>query len=238
MKILKRNYGHRNLILFLILSLIYLQTIHSLSIGRTFFSLVSIKSFIFDHYFVGILTAIAGIMVINIKKYSDVILLICLISIVGENFILLSGSFNKLNLVLSFLYLVFAFYFYITWELEVALAAFNPNFSTLDLEKESRFKIKATIYSSSEENDGIETLVTNIDSTSCFLLLNRDQDFKLNKSGKYHIKSVYENVKFCNQVRVVSAYGRGIGFVFEEAPDQRLSLAELYKVCLQRGIVA
>ena len=238
MKILKRNYGHRNLILFLILSLVYLQAIHSLSIGRTFYSLLSLKSFFFDHYFIGIFTAIAGIMVIKIKKYSDVILLICLISIVGENFILLSGSFNKLNLVLSFLYLVFAFYFYISWELEVELAAFNPNFTIFDLEKESRFKIKAKIYSSSEEKDGIEALVTNIDSTSCFLLLNHDQEFKLNKSGKYYVKSIYENVKFCNQVRVVSAYGRGIGFVFEEAPDQHLSLSVLYKVCLQRGIVA
>ena len=81
MKILKRNYGHRNLILFLILSLVYLQAIHSLSIGRTFYSLVSVKSFFFDHYFIGILTAVTGIMVIKIKKYSDVVLLICLIII-------------------------------------------------------------------------------------------------------------------------------------------------------------
>jgi hypothetical protein len=237
MKILKRNYGHRNLIIFLILSLIYLQAIHSLSVGQSFFSLNSIKIFCVNHYIIWILTAFAGFMVVKIKKYSDVILLMCLISIVGENFILLSGSFNKLNLILSFLYLLFAFYFYITWELEVTLAAFNPKFSMFDLEKESRFKIRATIFSSEDKNNGVDALVTNIDSTSCFLLISPGQDLKLNKSGKYYVNSVYENVKFCNNVRIVSAYDRGIGFVFEEAQDKRLSWSELYKVCLQRGIV-
>ena len=103
MKILKRNYGHRNLIIFLVLSLVYLQAIYSLSNGLTFFSMASFHSFFVNHYFIFIITAIAAYMVMKIKKFSEYFLLICLIVIVGKNFILLSDSFNKLSLGFNFI---------------------------------------------------------------------------------------------------------------------------------------
>ena len=238
MKILKRNYGHRNLILFLILSLAYLQAVYSLSVGRSFFSLASLQSFFKSHYFILVIAVVTGFMVINIKKYSELMLLICLTSIVGKNFILLSGSFNKLTLILSFLYLVFAFYFFVTWELEVSLASFNPCFSIHDLEKESRFRIQARIYTNDDKAVGVNALVTNIDEHSCFLLLNKEASLSLNPSAKFYLESVYEGIHFRNQVRLVSAYDRGFGFVFEKSSDTRVSWSELYKVCLQRGLVS
>lgn len=237
MKILKRNYGHRNLILFLLLSLVYLQAIYSLSIGHSLFSLISFRSFFISHYLILLLTLITGFMVMKIKKYSEIMLLICLIIIVGKNFFLLSDSFNKLTLVLNFIYLVFAFYFFITWELEVGLASFNPRFSTHDLEKESRFKLRASICLNEEGSDGIEAIITNIDEGSCFLLLPKEANFELNSSKKYLIESVYEGVHFKHNARLVSSYGQGIGLVFEDYPDARVSWSELYKVCLERGIV-
>ena len=237
MKVLKRNYGHRNLILFLVLSLVYLQAIHSLSIGRTIFSLLSLRSFLTGHYLILALTAFAGGMIIKIKKYSELILLICLVAMVGENFILLSASFNKLTLVLNFIYLVFAFYFFITWELEVGLASFNPKFSTNDLEKESRFKLQASIRSSRNDAGGVNARITNIDEDSCFLLFDKNSIFEPTPSGKYFLESFYEGVCFQHYASLVSSYDRGIGLVFEDSPDARVSWSELYKVCLDRGIV-
>lgn len=178
-----------------------------------------------------------GVMVVNIKKYSAVMLFVCLSAIVGKNFILLSDSFNKLTLALNFIYLVFAFYFFITWELEVGLASFNPKFSTHDLEKDSRFKLRASIYASEGEDGRIESLITNIDEESCFLLLPQAMNLGLNSSKKYVLESIYEGVHFRHNARLVSCYDRGIGLVFEDSPDARVSWSELYKVCLERGLV-
>lgn len=238
MKILKRNYGHRNLIVFLILSLVYLQAIYSLSNGRTFFSLDSLRTFFSSHYLILALTVVTSYMIVKIKKFSEIFLLINLIIIVGKSFILLSDSFNKLTLVLNFIYLIFAFYFFITWELEVALASFNPKFSSHDLEKETRFKIGALISTDAEGEDTIPALITNIDLYSCFLLLPVNSTLMIDPSRLYFLESNFEGVRFRQSARVVSVYDRGIGLYFDEPLDARVSWSELYKVCLERGIVA
>lgn len=237
MKILKRNYGHRNLIIFLILSLVYLQSVSSLSHGNSLFSLLSLRSFFIDHYIILLLTAITSFMVIKIKKYSQIVLLVCLTIIVGKSFILLSDSFNKLTLVLNFIYLVFSFYFFVSWELEVELAAFNPLFTKHDLEKESRFRLEAVVSTSEAGEAQVRARITNIDEESCFLLLPKDSELELNPSKIYFLDTNYEGVHFRHRARLVSSYDRGIGLVFESFPDARVSWSELYKVCLERGLV-
>jgi hypothetical protein len=237
MKILKKNYGHRNLILFLIFSVIYTHTIYLISIGKSLFSIFSLRSFFIEHYLILAGAMITGFMVLKIKKYSEIALMIFLIVLVGKNFVLMSNSFNKLTLVSNFVFVVFAFYFFITWELEVALASFNPKFSSHDLEKESRFKIQASIYSNDDKSDAVVGVVTNIDENSCFILLPKNTHFVLNPGKKYLLESIYEDVQFLHSAYLVSAYDRGIGLVFGDSPDARVSWSELYKVCLQRGLV-
>jgi hypothetical protein len=237
MKILKRNYGHRNLLVFLALSLVYLQAIASLAVGRSLFSIPSLRSFFIEHYLILAGTIITGFFVTRLKKYSESVLLVCLIVIVGKNFILLSGSFNKLTLVLNFLYLVFAFYFFVNWELEVGLAAFNPNFTRFDLEKESRFKLSGKIELTSL-NQSVDVFITNLDEESCFLLLPHRNDITLSTSQTYTLVALYEGVLFKHNARLVSSYDRGIGLVFERSPNIRLTWSELYKVCLERGLVS
>lgn len=236
MKILRRNFEHRNLLIFLMLSLVYLQSISSLSAGISLFSLESLKSFLTEHYLILSLTVVACYLVTTLKRYSEIVLLVCLIAIVGKSFILLYGSFNKLTLVLDFIYLIFAFYYFVSWELEVGLACFNPNFSKLDLEKESRFKIEGKISSAETGENSIEVHVTNIDEESCFLLLPKDHLFDYAKT-EYYLESNYEGVHFKHKASLVSKYDRGIGLIFKKTPNTRATWSDLYKVCLERGLV-
>lgn len=235
MKILKRNYEHRNLLVFLFLSLIYLQAISSLSEGISLFTLESLKSFFLNNYIILVLTLTASYMVLKLKKYSEWILLTCLITIVGKSFILLSGSFNKLTLVLNFLYLVFAFYYFVSWELEVSLACFNPKFSRLDLEKEARFPLKGKISDNENGQNSIEVHISNIDEQSCYLLLPNGVDMP--SGSEFYLESVYEDVHFRHKARLVSKYDRGVGLMFLKTSNTRATWSELYKVCLERGIV-
>ena len=239
MKVLKRNYVHRNLILFLIFSLVYLQAIYSLSRGESVLSVEAIKSFLQNHYFILIVNLITSLMIIKVKKYSDKMLFFCLALITGKNFIMLAASFNKLILILNFIYLIFAFYFYITWELELVKASFNPLFSKRDLEKENRFHLKAQIEHISNGAQ-LDVVVTNIDEFGCFVLLSPvnipTKEFYSSDNGI--LKTVYEGVEFSHEAQLISRYDRGVGLEFKHVQKDysELNWSDLYKVCLERGL--
>ena len=237
MKIVRRNYELRNLIFFLVLSMIYLQAIYSLSRGISIVSVRSLQIFLTNHYLIFGLTILTIFMVGTIKKHSDKLLLLCLILITGKNFIMLAASFNKLILGLNFIYLIFAFYFFVTWELEIAKAAYNPMFSKRDLEKESRFHLQGQM-ENMESGQTLNVLITNIDEYGCFVLLADDDmvNFK-NLKGRYKLKASYEDVEFTHEAIILSRYDRGVGLEFYKGDSyNQLNWSELYKVCLQRGL--
>lgn len=239
MKVLKRNYEHRNLILFLIFSLVYLQAIYSLSRGESILNIEALKTFFKNHYIILAVNLITLYMVVKIKRHSDKMLLLCLTLIAGKNFIMLAASFNKLILGLNFVYLIFAFYFFVTWELEIAKASFNPLFTRRDLEKDSRFHLKGQIENVTNGST-VDVLVTNIDENGCFALIasTNDPSTKLDTSAQYRLKANYEGVEFTQEAELISSYDRGVGLEFKQikTPDHQLDWSELHKVCLERGL--
>lgn len=152
---------------------------------------------------------------------------------------MLAASFNKLILGLNFVYLIFAFYFFVTWELEIAKASFNPLFTRRDLEKDSRFHLKGQIENVTNGST-VDVLVTNIDENGCFALIasTNDPSTKLDTSAQYRLKANYEGVEFTQEAELISSYDRGVGLEFKQikTPDHQLDWSELHKVCLERGL--
>ena len=152
---------------------------------------------------------------------------------------MLAASFNKLILGLNFVYLIFAFYFFITWELETAKASFNPLFSKRDLEKETRFHLQGQIENMTTGSAALTIFITNIDEKSCFALLDstNDPNAKLDSSAQYRLKATYEGVEFLHDAELVSSYDRGVGLEFKQVKKENYQLdwSDLYKVCLERG---
>ena len=239
MKVLKRNYEHRNLILFLIFSLVYLQAIYSLSRGESILNIETLKTFFKNHYIILAVNLMTIFMVVKIKKHSDKMLLLCLTMIAGKNFIMLAASFNKLILGLNFVYLIFAFYFFVTWELEIAKASFNPLFSKRDLEKDTRFHLKGQIENVTDGTH-VDVLVTNIDENGCFALIasTNDPAVKLDSSAQYRLKATYEGIEFLHEAELISSYDRGVGLEFKQVQKAyyQLDWSDLHKVCLERGL--
>lgn len=152
---------------------------------------------------------------------------------------MLAASFNKLILGLNFVYLIFAFYFFVTWELEIAKASFNPLFTRRDLEKDTRFHLKGQM--ENVTNGSVtDVLVTNIDENGCFALIaaTNDPELKLESSAQYRLKANYEGIEFIQEAELISSYDRGVGLEFKrvKTPDYQLDWSELYKVCLERGL--
>ncbi len=232
MKIIKRNFEHRNIIIFLIFSVFYLQAVYSLSKRVSIFGVESLKALANENWFILAIVALTIFSIVKVKKYSDKLLLATLILISGKNFIMLSGSFNKLVLALNFIYLIFAFYFFITWELLVNKASFNPLFSRHDLEKEARFKIKAVLKGPVDQE--VEGLITNIDEQSCFIYIPQHEK-KLSPKGEFELTAIYEGVAFTQPALIVSRYDQGYGLQLLK-PNKGPSWSDLYKVCLERGL--
>lgn len=124
------------------------------------------------------------------------------------------------------------------WEIEVGFALYNPKYSKFDLQKESRFSISATIQSLKMPENSETALITNIDQHGCFLMLPKNTNLKLDTTQRFHLKATYEGVSFEQEAQLVTSYDHGIGLVFSEQPNTRLSWSELYNVCLERGLVS
>lgn len=165
--------------------------------------------------------------------------MVFLAAITAKNFIMLAASFNKLILGLNFIYLIFAFYFFITWELEILKASYNPQFSQNDLEKDSRFPLVGHV--ELEDGGRFDICITNIDENSCFAIVEkekRDQIKELNPNARYTLSAIYEGVKFTHKATLASTYDCGIGldFIKEKVPHSQLNWSDLHKVCLERGL--
>lgn len=230
MKVYKKKFAHRNILLFLSLSLVYLFIVFAFSIGGSFFSRTNILAFFLHYLGIILVYPVVFYSVLYFKKYAKYLVVIYLILIVGSSFIMLSASFNKLVLALNFAYTLFSFYFYITWEIERNDAGYNPLFSSIDLEKQSRFSIKGIVYSH-DRSKYQNVFLTNIDDKSCFVLL---------ETGSFSDKNAmleitFDGVVFCSKVKIISKYDQGVGFTFLESENATWSLSELCKICRQRG---
>ncbi len=226
------------MIIFIFLSQIYLQTIYSLSLGISVLSLDSIELFFSNSYLIFILGLFTIALVFKGKKYSDRVLLLFLCCVVVKNFFLLASSFNKMILVLNFLYLSFAFYFYMSWDVEISKACFNPRFSKNDLEKTTRFLIDGKLLDL-QENVLDEVKISNIDEHSCFIILNNEKAINsIHRHKEFILYTNLEGVEFYSRARLTAVYGQGLGFelITSNQKNTQPEWSELYKVCLERGL--
>ena len=123
-----------------------------------------------------------------------------------------------------------------SWEVEISKACFNPKFSRYDLEKSSRFLIEGKIYDN-EHNLLEEVKVSNIDESSCFVILNTNNFEKLMFKEDLFLSSSLEGVEFFSRAKISSIYDNGLGFeLVSTQQSNKPEWSELYKVCLERGI--
>lgn len=114
-------------------------------------------------------------------------------------------------------------------------------FSRNDLEKKSRFNLKGKV-ESLDTNESFDVLVTNIDTNSCFALVDSPEACelikKLNPKAQYRLTAEYEGIRFSHLAELTSTYDQGIGLnlLSEQHPVTQLNWSDLYKVCLERGL--
>lgn len=231
MKVYKKKFAHRNILVFLFLSVIYLRVVYAFSHGVSFFLQSNFIAFLINNLVVLFLLPVAIYSVFKFEKYAKILLIVFFTIIVITSFVLLSTSFNKLVLALNFAYVLFAFYFFTMWEIERDEAGYNPLFAQNDLEKQTRFNVEGRLFSE-DKSHSEKVYLTNIDENSCYVLLD---------TGHFNAKVAIlefelDGIAFSSKVNRISSYDQGLGFYFQDAKNSPWSLTELCKICRQRGM--
>jgi hypothetical protein len=231
MLIYKKQAVFRNIIIFILLSIVFLFTIEGISNN---YSVITYDIFVLfrKNWAIVLVGFITAAWIWTYRPYSRHAYIIFWILVSIKSFILLYSSFNKLVIVFNFIYLFFGFYFYTSLETFVKSAANVPNYSLHDIIINDRFKIKGHLFQKTKKTT-LECLLTNLDSSSCFVLAEFEEKIKLGE--QYLISFELEDVVFTSEALAISAYDKGVGFSFERDKDLR-SMSGLYKVCLDRSI--
>ena len=126
-QLLKRSAIIKNILIFQLLSLAYLQIVQSLHFGISAIDYKNTPQFLADPWIFISFTA-AFISTYLATKFASFFFGIFCAIILSKPIMYLFESFDKVILVLIFFYLIFSIYFILFWETEKKEAAYRPGF--------------------------------------------------------------------------------------------------------------
>lgn len=248
MNIVKRRQIVWHTLIFLVFSILYLYIEKSLSISVTAIDLTSFINYLNESKLLIILFFVAALSIYSIKKISKIILLFVIGYILYLMILVLYSDFNKLNFIITMIYLLIAGYFYIFWSLELAKALYNPIFTLNDLDIRSLVPIKVSI----KQNDIciIAGHLCNWDEDSCFVLIDsfKEQGVVLNeirKNKKITVEFFYSGKVFTNdgEICAISDELKGLGIELKidlnkiNSPQFSFDFVLLYSTLSKMGFV-
>lgn len=235
-KLLKRSAVLKNTIFFIILSFVYYHIIHSLSAQV---SALDVNFLIENALSSRLLIAFGLLSVLQVwmaKRISVLFLGVLFLWIFLESFVLFLDDFNKLTLILSFIYLIFAFYYLIFWKLELEEASYHPKFNLNDIRLRPAYPVKVKLTLS--EGEVYTGHISNLGENSCYILLDEKWDMI---RGELELQIYFEENQFDSYAQVVSMYGPGIGLRFKlKGPEENagsLGWTDFYAIMSDRGYV-
>lgn len=224
------------MILFLILSLLYFHIQASLFYDVSAFNIEQLRS-----HFAGKWTLL-GLFFLSIvsiwfaKKISKLLSLLFLLHLLYLMISFLIQDFDKVILLMIFLYIVTGFYFYFFWLDELKEPYYNPCYNVSDLNKVGSLSLPVTILDKDDLKH--EGYLTNWDSKSCFIVFKDPIATK-----KKRLKAVFnlDGREFANDAEVVTITsdkrGLGVDFVLSGQKTDRFTWEQLYTILYQRSFI-
>jgi hypothetical protein len=171
------------------------------------------------------------------KKFSKVFLVLFFAHISLYGFLLFFESFDKIILVLNFIYIVFSFYFYICWTFELRKAIYLPCYTPYDIGDKTYYDLKGKV----SFDDGKKELlgfIVNWDKEGCFFYSR--EKFPKKKKGYLTLQIEFEGLIFLQRAEIVTSYFSGIGLRF--APNRKeigsiYSWNDFFKIIGDRGFL-
>ena len=181
-KIIKRSIVIKNILIFLIFTIGYLQVCQSLAAGVSALNIQSFLTMIETHPLIWTSFTLAFLSTFFSTRFASFFLNLFFIIILKESIQLALINYNKLIIVLIFLYIISSVSFLILWIREHKSAIYNPCYSKYSIGHIDNHNIILEIESPYKKINGV---LTNWDSDGCFILV-KHSDSKL--SGQVSLK--------------------------------------------------
>jgi hypothetical protein len=222
------------LIFFLFFSTFYLQIVYSIHHGVSALDFVSFSRILQGMPVLLGLFAVTLITIFRAQDISKGFFIFFVAHIFYSSFSLFFLSFNKTILVLNFIFILTAFYFFLFWYLELEEAIYRPGFSNYQIGRKTEYDFNVVLESANGKT--VPAVLSNWDENGCFLLPVDDLT-SVNK-GKCLLKINYENRDFQEPGEVVTRYGigRGVRFYFKNKKGvDHHGWKEFYAIIRDRG---
>lgn len=234
-KLHKKSAIINNISIFIVLSVLFLHTVISLGKGVSAFVLTDFLNLLRHSPVTLIIGALTLICIRRASVVSRYFLPLYSFLILYSCFQVFFVNFDKLILVLNLSYLVFSFYFYGLWKVELAEAVYCPGFYLEDVGRKSFYDVRVKLtFPDEQEGWGV---LTQVGGTSCFLLV---EEHLRNSRGKLKIVLEYEGTFFEQFGEIITSYGGGLGVKFlhnTERNRQAHSWNDFYTVICHRGLL-
>lgn len=232
-KLIRRGSVLKNTVLFIFLSFIFYHITQALFVQVSVVEPSFLIEQVLDSKLMIALGLISLIQVWRARRSSLLFMTLFFCHVFLEGFMLFLADFDKVLLLLSFVYLIFAFYYLIFWKLELEDAIYHPHFSLNDIRLRPRYPIDIEI--KLEGGKSYTGFLSNWGESSCFVLLDEKWD---EIRGHLKLKIMFEGHEFESFAQVVSVYGPGVGLKFtpqKESNSAALEWRHFYDIIDDRG---
>ena len=232
LKLYRKSTVIKNMAVFLLLSVIYLHIINSLNEGISAFNPARLGVILHNNIVFVILVFLTIISTLKAVKLSKFLFIAVTSVVLYHSFFIFFDKFDKFILVLSFIYLLVAFYFFIFWRLEMNEAIYCPGYNINDIGPKAEHSLSALIeFPDGQTHEGI---LTNWDESCCFICLTQKIKYV---STPLNITFSIEGNSFQQSGRIVSQYGTGVGIRFETNHQSPYGWKHFFTVLCDRGYV-
>lgn len=208
-KLYRRGFVIKNLLLFMLLSLIYIHILNAIDQGVSAFNISILSAFISQYLYLALLSVLVFLSVMYAKKISKLLFILYCLIISIDSIIIFFSRFDKLVLALLFVFILTSVCFAVSLILELEEAIYHPGFYKMDLDKNPLLELNVSVETKTGKK--FSGKLTNWDCVSCFVLLDKNLD---SYRGKLTILIEFEGRIFNERGSIYSLYDGGIGIKF------------------------
>ena len=230
MKLYRRGTIIRNQMIFIIFSFAFLQIVHEMAVGRSAIDKKTFLLLIEQHQWLFALGMATLVLTYYGKKLAKYFFILYALGVIALSLRVFVESFDKLILVLNFIYIPLSYYFYVFFASELNQSLYCPGFVDNVIGSKCEYDLPIVLKSSKAEASG---KLSNWDRESCFVVIN-DGD-KLPR-GCVDLSIVFEGREFSFQGIVGTRVGQGVGIRIKSNKKREMfDWWDFYEIIQNRG---
>ena len=229
LELYRRGVILRNQMVFIILSFVYLQIVREIAVGRSAIDKKTFLVMLEEHQWLFVLGLIALMLTYLGKRLAKHFFVLYGISIIFLSIQIFVQSFDKLILVLSFIYILLSYYFYMFLDSELSHSLYRPGFVSNSIGSKCEYDLPVSLQSPKVKASG---KLSNWDRESCFVVVNENDSLP---RSRINLSIIFEGQKFSFQGVVSTRVGQGIGIRIKSEKRVVFDWLDFYEIIQNRG---